>query len=279
MPNSALDALKKATSIGPMNRAPEDALKSAKTIGPADPRDREIPIQTPEAKLRGLIAGMADIGNADTGPLQAGLKIPFLGTRLSQGLGKDVMSRAKSPILKDIAQFPEGIGSGSIASILSGVRPPTKIPGKQVPFAPVGLNPRTFPKAWEMRQAKEEFYRLSQEALDEMGVPRDASVDLFRTGTVPESNYWLTPTHVDPQVTDVMRGTPKSVLFDTPRKAIAGLVGLAQRGDEVTAGEILVPAGELKQVRQMLPENIADPERYALQDDEPWKRIPSRFKR
>ena len=71
MPQSPLEALKKATSIGPANRKPEDALRSATTIGAGSPLDREIPIQTPEAKLRGLIAGLGDLGNVEAGPAKA----------------------------------------------------------------------------------------------------------------------------------------------------------------------------------------------------------------
>ena len=71
MPQSPLEALKKATSIGPVNRKPEDALHSATTIGAGSPLDKEIPIQTPEAKLRGLIAGLGDLGNVEAGPAKA----------------------------------------------------------------------------------------------------------------------------------------------------------------------------------------------------------------
>lgn len=208
----------------------------------------------------------------------AGVKIPQLGQELSSGLAKELMKRAKSPILRD-SHLSNEVGSGDVASLLSGVRPNTRIT-TDVPWAPISLQARDVLKPWELKAAREEFYDLSQKALDKLGVKSDDAVDLYRTGFVPKSKYLLTPTHVDPMQTDywgihkAARG-PQSVKFEVPRTDISGLLGLLRRGDELTAGEVLVPAGVLRSVTQMLPGNVKNPVSTVGSIEDILRRIPA----
>ena len=208
----------------------------------------------------------------------AGVKIPQLGQELSSGLAKELMKRARSPILRD-SHLPNEVGSGDVASLLSGVRPNTRIT-VGVPWAPMSLQAQDVLKPWELKAAREEFYEMSQKALEKIGVKPDEAVDLYRTGFVPQSKYLLTPTHVDSTMTDywgrhkVDRG-PQSVKYEVPRTDISGLLGLLRRGDDLTAGEVLVPAGVLRRVTKMLPENVQNPVSIVGSIEDILKRIPA----
>ena len=208
----------------------------------------------------------------------AGVKIPNLGQELSSGLAHELMRRMKSIVLKSL-YGPEDITSTAAASALSGLRGPTA-------FKP-GI-PRVWTmgdyKPWELHQARDEFYNLSQKALDELGVPGDALIDLYRTGQLPKSKYLLTPTHVDPQEALYWRhgqeGVPRGVQFEVPRTDIAGLVGLLRRGDNLTAGEVLVPSGVLQRATKMLPGGVKNPSELGGNDIEAvLQRIPGWFKK
>ena len=85
---------------------------------------------------------------------------------------------------------------------------------------------------------------MSQRTLDELRVPKGESVELFRAGPIPEARQLLTPTHIDPSFPEFWNKKPFGT-YEIPRERIRALVGLLRRGDDLTEGELLVPAHDM----------------------------------
>lgn len=226
--------------------------------------------------LQGLkeVFGGGDI--SDMAPVAGTVRIPLnqLQNLLRSGFAEEMISKAKSPILRE-ANMPGGIGSHDIARIASGMRPETGVGLKAKPTIP-SLDIDTFlgnvPSKSDSRLAAQELYNMTQRTLDELRVPKGESVELFRGGPIPKTNQLLTPTHIDPDFATSWGKKPFGK-YDIPRDKIRALVGLLHRGDDLTEGELLIPALDMVKGAQ-LPIRRANPTVA-----EELTRIPSWFKK
>ena len=225
---------------------------------------------------------MGGLSPAKLGPAVAGtVRIPFdkLQEALEGGLGWDLLKKGQSRLLKS-AYDPRGVGSSEAARIASGMRPShSSAMGGNIPrdyqvggldALPYGRMPDPVSRA-DARLAQRELYKVSQRALDELGVPADETVELFRTGPVPKTPYALTPTHVSDEEIRYWGKYPVSVPYQVPRKDIRALVGLLHRGDDLTAGEILVPSHSLLPIAKNKGVPRIDPDMF----QHAQSRIPS----
>ena len=228
----------------------------------------------------------ADVSQAAPTPLTpavGAVRIPLdrLSNLLKSGFAEDMIDRvAKSRILKN-AYAPRNVGSPEVARIASGMRPERhRTVGWQSKFHDSSIDEPQFSgipygstKA-DARLASQELYDLSQRTLDELRVPKDETVELFRSGTLPKSKHLLTPTHVDVDQASNWKSFDQPFnKYEVPRKDIRALVGLLQRGDDLTTGEILVPSHTLAETAIMPPVKGPDPRLINL------PRIPSWYKR
>lgn len=234
-----------------MPKGPAGALDRVKGIRAALPK----PIQS----LADLMLPMDDpMGNLSPTPLTV-LPLAKLQHSLSD-LGADLISKAKSPILRMMYR-PMDVGSSDIARVASGLRPSGYGKGGlglAVPFEHKDANIDEFlrqhlygnrvPARSEARLASEELYNISQRVLEDVGLKPGESLDVFRSGTVPKQPHALTPTHVERDVVDGWGGRPTEQ-FRIPKERVRALPGLLHRGDNVTQGEALVPSLTLQQNR------------------------------
>mgnify|MGYP001605979972 CR=1 FL=1 len=229
--------------------------------------------------LMDIFGGDADVSSAAPTPLTpaaAAVRIPLsrLQNLFKSGFADDMIQGAKSPALREmydpdeimsdeIARLASGMRSAEGAYLSTGTAPKPVIPGLDL------MPPRS--KA-DSRLASQELYNISQRALDELRVPKGESVEVFRSGPIPQAGHILTPTHIEPDMAQFWNKTPFGA-YNVPREQIRALVGLLRRGDEITAGELLIPSHSLAKGAKL------PIERAPSRVDEELTRIPSWFKK
>lgn len=188
--------------------------------------------------LKDLFGGdTADVSQIAPTPLAA-TNVPLwkLSNLLKSGFARDKISKAKSPILKQIYR-PDTSGSSELASRLMGYQPRR---------SPKGLEPPIrMAERENLRQAREELYGISQQALRELGIQPEEAINLYRQGPIAKSKWALQPTHVDPDIIESWDPMHRFHQFEVPSKNVEALAGLLRQGDDLTLGEMLVPTKSL----------------------------------
>ena len=222
---------------------------------------------------------VSDVAPTPMTPAAAAVRIPFnqLQNLLRSGFAEDMISKAKSPTLRGMYD-PDMAGSPDIARIASGIRSGSsaRMAGHTPKPVIPGLDLQEATSKADSRLAAQELYNISQRALDELRVPKNESIEVFRRGYVPSSKELLTPTHVDDDLIQSWRAWDDRTQlnkYNVPREQIRAIVGLLRRGDDLTEGELLIPAHNLIKNAQ-LPVQLQNPGVA-----EQMTRIPSWFKK
>lgn len=284
MPNEAalLEVLRKIVKPMPAHRSTRTpvmrattqadrervARASAGNIVPSTGQERGDPIETPQTKIQDILNFAIDPGNWNpVGPAQATMSIPLerlierLTSRGSQGADA-LIAKSPSRLLKElISKFsmgggPEGrVGSYTPAQVASGVVPDELIHTGTGPKLGGGEGV----PGWEKVVAQKELYRITQQMLDDLGIPAGESVIAHRGGPLYTPGYRLTPTSVDRGISkgfarsfdaDEYRKTRKMHLtdlesYEVPRTSIRALAGILSRGDDTSLSEMLIPSATL----------------------------------
>lgn len=244
------------------------------------------PLQKPAAMLGSLakdFLGGDEPDISQLGPAAPLTTIPMwkLSNALKSGMADELLETVKSPVLKRLVR-PNEETSSEVASALSGLRPASSLTRYVPPRFQSSYADRLVRQepASAFRQASEEMYRITQKALERLGISPGEEVDLWRKGPVPKTPYLLTPTHIDPEYAGAWRGHRGSQFnkFSVPREHIRALVGLLKRGDDLTLGEALVPARKLAEAAELEAPIIAEPE-FLQWNRAPYVRTPRWFKK
>lgn len=210
----------------------------------------------------------------------AKLPIGKLVKILTEGRASNLLGESSSSILRRWPAILEREGS-DIESI-SGSMAPARVASGQHPFV---NRSQEFSRP-ELRQAQDEYYRITQQLLDELGVSENEALEVFRGGPISMDKWFLNPTSVDPEIASTFaRYNPHDVsktvrTFNPSRTSIRALPGVLARGDEITMSEMLVPSSSLRKTFQGPGRLSTVPSSVMLRETsgEAVARIPSRLR-